>query len=76
MKPSRRRKLFAAMGPPTDDEIRRFIREHGVTRCPTAAVHRTTGQPPPADVMALAVYGEAAENRLLARKRSWGWRPL
>ena len=38
---------------PTDEDVRRWIRKHGVTRCPAAAVEFSTGAISEADRQAL-----------------------
>ena len=54
-----------------DVEIAAFLRNKGVTRCPTACVVPTQGSPSLADQAALAEYGVARE--LLRAKSATRW---
>jgi hypothetical protein len=48
-----------------------FIRDKGVTRCPTACALPTQGTVPAADRAALADYAEAREKRQARERALW-----
>jgi hypothetical protein len=53
--------------PPTAAAVAEFIREKGITRCPTACVLPTQGEVTEADRAALAAYATRRERRRQAR---------